>query len=61
MFLELFNNTNMMWYFVQVRIQKDIPVYERILQQKALEMENLGVSSNCENTRRARQKGVLCR
>lgn len=29
MFLELFNNTNMMWYFLQVRLQEDIPVYEK--------------------------------
>lgn len=51
----------MMCYFLEVRLQEDIPVYEKILQQKALEMENLGVSSNCENTRGARQKGALCR
>lgn len=51
----------MVWYFLQVQLQEDIPEYEKILQQKSLEVENLGVSSNCENTRRARQKGVLCR
>lgn len=26
MFVELFNNTNMMWYFLQVRLLEDIPV-----------------------------------
>lgn len=29
----------------------------KIFQQKVLEIENLGVSNYCENTRRARQKG----